>query len=430
LFPFLFYHAPSTTQPWGRTIVEEVGVERGSGSRYATTSLVVLAVLGVVAAVYLLKPILVPIALALLLSSLLSPLTHLLRRVLPLGPTGAAVVLFLLAAVLGLYVASLTAESLVQAANTLPGDIERLAGRVSGRINDMIRDQPYLHAILPEPRTIDQLGDANSSLLIEKLSYGLMDLSTWVIQGLIVLVLALFLLAESEMLAPKVIRFFAPTPGDAAAAGRTLSGVTRQIRAYLVARTLINLGVGVVFALALSLLKVKFPFALGLFAALTNFVPYVGQVLGGAVPALIALGQYESISDALIVAAVYVAIIGIEGYVVTPFVMGRSLDLNGTTVLIACLFWGFLWGLAGLILAMPITVSMKLVFQSVPELNRWAELMSCQWQSPHPKGALDDLPPDPAPPDSPGPPAPGHAQGPGTLPAVMAPRSKASAQVP
>ena len=70
----------------------------------------------------------------------------------------------------------------------------------------------------------------------------------------------------------------------------------------------------------------------------------------------------------------------------TPYVMGRSLDLNGTTVLIACLFWGFLWGLVGLVLAMPITVCMKLVFQTVPELNRWAELMSRDWQTP-PRGA-------------------------------------------
>ena len=69
---------------------------------------------------------------------------------------------------------------------------------------------------------------------------------------------------------------------------------------------------------------------------------------------------------------------------VTPLVMGRSLDLNGTTVLIACLFWGYLWGLVGLVLAMPITVSLKVVFQTVPELNRWAELMSLDWQSPEP----------------------------------------------
>jgi predicted PurR-regulated permease PerM len=158
--------------------------------------------------------------------------------------------------------------------------------------------------------------------------------------------------------------------------------LTRQVRTYLVARTLINMGLGVVIALALWGLGVRFAFALGAFAALTNFIPYLGQVLGGALPTLITLGQTGSVGDALIVAAVYLGVVGVEGYIVTPYVLGRSLDMNGTTVLIACLFWGFLWGLVGLILAMPITVTVKLVCQHVPELHRWAELMSLHWQTP------------------------------------------------
>ncbi len=247
-----------------------------------STALTVLAVLAVIAALYLLKPILVPVALAFLLACLLSPLTTFLRRVLPIGPTGAAVLLFFLTVLLGLYIASLTAESLVQAANTLPGEIEQLSGGISRRISEMVRDQPRLRTFLPEPGTIDLLGDANRALLIDHLSYGLADLSVRMAQGLVVLTLVLFLLAESEMLTPKVIRFFAPSPGDAVAASRALSSLTRQIRAYLVARTLINLGLGLVIALALWVLKVKFAFALGVIAGLTNFVPYVGQVIGGA----------------------------------------------------------------------------------------------------------------------------------------------------
>jgi predicted PurR-regulated permease PerM len=163
--------------------------------------------------------------------------------------------------------------------------------------------------------------------------------------------------------------------------------VTRKIRAYLIARTIINLGLGLVVALGLWAFGVNFALPLGLFAAVTNYIPYIGQLAGGALPTLIVLGQSGSLGDGLIVAAMYLAVLGIEGYVVTPMVMGKSLDLNGTTVLIACLFWGYIWGLAGLILAMPITVSLKLVCQSVPELNRWAELMSVDWQSPAPAGA-------------------------------------------
>jgi len=371
-------------------------------SKQTSPSLVVLATLAVIAALYLLKAILIPVAIALVLACMLSPLTSFLRRILPLGPTGAAVVLFLLTVMCGLYVASLAAESLVQAANTLPTDVEHLSGQVSRRINDMIRDHPSMRGILPEPGTIDLLGDANRSLLIDNLSYGLTDLTIRVAQGLFILILVLFLLAESEMLTPKVIRFFAPTPGDAQSAGRILSRLTLQIQAYLVARTLINLGLGAVVALALWILKVKYPFALGLFAAITNYIPYVGQIIGGALPTLITLGQSGSMGDALIVASIYLGVVSIEGYVITPFIMGRSLDLNGTTVLIFCLFWGFLWGLVGLVLAMPIAVTIKLVFQTVPELNRWAELMSRDWQTPViPQD--QSVPPDDPPHDSPGP---------------------------
>jgi predicted PurR-regulated permease PerM len=290
--------------------------------------------------------------------------------------------LLLLLALGGLYFASLTAESLVNATNTLPAEIERLAGRVSSRIADLVRDHPYLRGVLPEPGTIDRLGDTHRALLIDQLSYGLSDFTTWAFQGFIVLVLVIFMLAESEMLTVKLIRFFARTPGKVESAAMTLEQVTRKIRAYLVARTIINLGLGFVVAAGLWGLNVHYPLALGLFAGLTNFVPYIGQLVGGGLPALIALGQTGSIGDALLVISMYLAVAGIEAYIVTPLAMGRSLDLNGTTVLVVCLFWGYVWGLVGLVLAMPITVSMKLVFQTVPELNRWAELMSVDWQSP------------------------------------------------
>ena len=345
-------------------------------------ALIVLAILGVIGGLYLLSPILIPMALAVFLACILSPLTTLLRRILPLSSTGAAVVLFALTVLLGLYVASLTAESLVQAAHALPSDIERLSGRISSRITEMLRDKPYLRGILPEPGTIDQLGDANRALLINNLRYGLVDLTTWVAQGFIVSILALFLLAESELLWTKVIRLCAGITGDEVSTGQTLALLTRQIRAYLIARTLINIGLGGVVALGLSLLRVKFAIVLGILAGLMNFIPYVGQAIGGGLPTFMALGQSGSIGDALIVAAMYLAIVGLEGYVVTPFILGRSLDLNGTSVLVACLFWGFLWGLVGLVLAIPMTVSLKLVCQAIPRLNRWAELMSLDWQTP------------------------------------------------
>jgi AI-2 transport protein TqsA len=355
-------------------------VERSG--RYANASLIILAVLAVIGALYYLKAILVPIALAILLASMLSPITGLVRRILPISTTGAAVVLFIVTAMLGLYVASLAAQSLIEAADTLPSDVERLAGRLSKQVSQLSRDHPYLRGILPDPGTIDLLGDANRNLLISKLRYGLSDLMFLVAQAIIIMVFVLFLLAESEMLSKKLIHFFARSSHDARTAEVTLQSLNQQIRAFLVARTLINIGMGAVVTLALWAIKVKFAVALGAFAALTNFVPYVGQVVGGALPTLVTLAQFESVGGALLVASIYTAVVVIEGYVVTPYILGRSLDLNGTVILVACLFWGFLWGLIGLVLAMPITACMKLVFQSVPDLHRWAELMSRDWTSP------------------------------------------------
>jgi AI-2 transport protein TqsA len=359
--------------------------------RYADAATIVLAVLGVVAALYFLKPILVPIALALLLASMLSPITGFVQRILPVGATVAALLLFLFATFLGLYVASLAAQSLSEAADSLPADVERLAGRLSRLISGLSRDHPFLRHILPEPGTIDLLGDANRNLLIGQLRYGLADLMYWIAEGFIVLVLVLFVLAESPMLSRKTIHFFARSTKDARSAEATLRSLNHQIRRFLVTRTLINIGVGLVVALALWAIGVRFPVAIGVIACLTNFIPYVGQVIGGAVPTLVTLAQFDSLGGALLVAAIYTAVVVIEGYLVTPYVLGRSLDLNGTVILVACLFWGFLWGLIGLVLAMPITACLKLVFQAVPDLHRWAELMSRDWTSPPPPTAPEEL---------------------------------------
>jgi predicted PurR-regulated permease PerM len=360
----------------------EISVDRSPD--VAATAQVVLAVLGVLAALHFMQTILVPVGLALVLTCVLSPLIQVLRRLLPLSASGAALVLFLILTVLGLFLAFMAADSLEQAAEALPGYAERLAGTLSRHVEDITRSKPYLRGLLPEPGKIDALGDRNGSLLVETLRSRLGEMWTWVAEGLIILVLVVFLLAESEMLTPRVIRFFAPNPGAAAAAERTFQAVICKLRAYLVTYTLLNLALGLAVAVSLKLLGVEFPWALGAITAAASFIPYIGQVVSGVLVVLVALSHSGSLGDALIVAAVYAGLVGLSGYVLLPIVMGRSLDLNGTTVLLACLFWGFLWGLVGLFLAIPITVSLKLILQHTPQYQRWADLMSRDWSGPVP----------------------------------------------
>ena len=150
---------------------------------------VVLAVLAVIAALSLLKAILIPVAVALVLSCMLSPLARLVRRHLPYGPLGA---LRLLAAV----GCRRAVPGEPDGRGPGPGDLHvalrhRAPRRPGERTNHRAGPRPAVSCapFLPEPGTIDRLGDTNRALLIDKLSYGLTDFTTWVAQGFIVLVL-------------------------------------------------------------------------------------------------------------------------------------------------------------------------------------------------------------------------------------------------
>ncbi len=177
-----------------------------SSTKAAATSLVLLSVLASIAALYLLRTILIPIALALLLACLFYPVTTFLRRLLRLSPIVAAVTLFFLAALLGLYLASLTFDSLVQAANTLASDVKDLAGVTSRWVDDVYREHPLLRSVLPNSKTISLLGDMNA-LLFQGLRSSADNVTYVLVQSFIILILVLFLLAEGEMLAPKAVRF-------------------------------------------------------------------------------------------------------------------------------------------------------------------------------------------------------------------------------
>ena len=166
----------------------------------APRALVVLAVLAVIAALYLLKAILIPVAVALVVSCMLSPVARLSPPAFSLRTAGSHCPALAVGGGRPLSGELDGREPGHGDLHVAVGNLERLAGQVSGRITDLIRDQPYLRAFLPEPGTIDRLGDTNRALLIEKLSYGLTDFTTWVAQGFVILVLVIFMLIESEML--------------------------------------------------------------------------------------------------------------------------------------------------------------------------------------------------------------------------------------
>src|SRR5262249_16898661 len=98
---------------------------------------------------------------------------------------------------------------------------------------------------------------------------------------------------------------------------------------------------------------------------------------------------------AVIVLIVYTIIIVVEGYLIVPLVMGRSMELNATTVMMACLFWDLVWGTMGLFLAMPLMAALKAGCYHVPGWRPWANLMSTGEEEPQPV-ILKQTPPESA----------------------------------
>jgi predicted PurR-regulated permease PerM len=240
---------------------------------------------------------------------------------------------------------------------------------------------------------------AFAEMLKNTLGYG----AEWLVESVLIMFMLLFLLLEGKLLSQRLVEIFGPSAEAQGKAVKVLENMAEQVRIYLVWRTIVNFGLGLVLGILYWMLGLKFHWQWALLTALLCYIPYLGQIVAGLPPFLDALlfAQSSWIPagpwTALAVIVVYVIIMTIEGYVIVPLVMGRSMQLNAITVLLACSFWFLVWGVPGLFLAMPLMAAVKAICANVPGWEAWANLMSTVEPEPKP------IEP-PAPPPSPPPP--------------------------
>jgi predicted PurR-regulated permease PerM len=203
-------------------------------------------------------------------------------------------------------------------------------------------------------------------------------------ESTLIMFLLLFLLLEGRMLTRRVVEIFGPSDVAKNKAVAALEDMATQIRAYLVWRTIINFGLALLLGVIYYFLGLSQPWTWALLTAILWYVPYLGPILAGVPPVLDAFVSCDSPWTALGLAIFYVAFVTIEGYFIVPVVMGRSMDLNATTVLLACLFWELVWGTAGLFLAMPLMAGVKTICAHVPDWQPWANLMDTRETPPAP----------------------------------------------
>jgi predicted PurR-regulated permease PerM len=312
------------------------------------------------------RDLFLPLVLAFFLSFLLGPLLRVLKRAHIPEALGAALLLLVLAGGVGLGVYSLVTpatEWIAKAPESLTR-VQRKLRTLRAPMQQMSRTADEVErTIAGEPTTAPAAAKAPS--WIKEALFG--GTTAFVSEAIVVMVLLYFLLASGDLFLRKLIKVL-PTFKDKKRAVEIAREMERNISTYLFTVTLINVGVGVAVGVGVWLLGMPNPVLWGVLACVLTYIPYLGAIVGIGILGLAALLTFDDLGHALSVPAVYMVVSFLEGNFVTPLVLGRRLTLNPVVIFVGLLFWFFLWGIPGALLAVPILAVFKIVCDHVDTL--------------------------------------------------------------
>ena len=305
----------------------------------------------------------IPVALAMLAALILSsPVEALFRLGLPRGLSALLILVAALAAVAGLvaliwtpsqqwYASAPHTLSVIQRKFTpvarLMSHIEQLTDR-AGKVV-----APLAH---PEPTAVAVPQESTSRILLSTVGDATIGLATFVI-------ITLFLLAGGPpMVARMTAAFFDHLKAH------HVQGYIEKLRAevghFYVTTAFINLGLGIATTLVMMAWGMPTPYLWGAVAALLSFIPYAGATTTLIVVTLVAIVSFDGLGRAFGVALSYLGLAVIEGQIVQPLLVGRRMDVNPLLIFLGLWFGGIFWGIAGVILATPILVALKVIAQN------------------------------------------------------------------
>ena len=152
--------------------------------------------------------------------------------------------------------------------------------------------------------------------------------------------------------------------------------IENHISRYLLTITAINIGLGVAVGVTVHFFGLRNPIMWGVMVALLNYVPYLGALTGIICMTLGAVLSFDSLGYAMIFPASYLTLAVLEGNFITPFILGKSMALNPVLILVALAFWGWMWGISGMILAVPILATFKIFCDHIEPMAPIAEFLS------------------------------------------------------
>jgi predicted PurR-regulated permease PerM len=354
-------------------------------------TLVVLAVLAIVAFLRWASGFFIPLMIGLILSYALSPVVDGLQRWRVPRALGAAI---LILGILGgtggaLYALADDANELI---NSLPAAAKKLRDGMRSKARGP--DTPLetvQKAAVELGRAAEEAGaavpaqkaGAVSRVVVEKPPFdirehlwtGTLGLLNVAGQLVIVTFLTYFLLVSGDTFRRKLVKITGPSLSAKRITVQALDEINAQIQRYLLVQLLASLAVGVLTGVAFALLGLKHAAVWGVAAAVLNLIPYVGSFVVTAGAGVVAFMQFGELNPALLVVGASLLINTVEGYLIVPWVTSKASRMNPVAVFVGVLAWGWLWGVWGLLLGVPILMAVKAVCDRVDDLKPVGELL-------------------------------------------------------
>ncbi|MCA9040133.1 MAG: AI-2E family transporter, partial [Planctomycetaceae bacterium] len=344
--------------------------------KYAQLSLIFLGALGLIHAFYFARAILIPIALAVVLFFLLAPVVRFMSRWRYVTESVAAgiVVLFMSSLIFtGSYFLATPVTSWIRSAPETFRAAEEKLSFLSEPVGMLDEASEEVSNITNGNEKEDVVKVAIQQPPI--ISYLLSSTVNVMAGTIITIVLVYLMLAMGHRSINSVVELM-PSINDKKGVVNLLRNIELGISRYLVTITLINICLGVVIGFTLGLLGLPDPYLLGIMAALLNFIPYVGPAVGALIVFMISVVNMNTPAEIAAGPLIYLTINTIEGNLITPVIMGHSMKLNPAIVFLHIIFWGWVWGIGGVLLSVPILGILKITFNHFEETKPIAHLLS------------------------------------------------------
>jgi predicted PurR-regulated permease PerM len=322
-----------------------------------------LALAAFTAFCYFASPILIPVVVSVSLAYMLSPVVFLLNRL--KIPHYFSVLLVLLAAVV---VIALVSYLIIGQANSFILQLPHYWNQVISFLSKVEQSLTNQGSILPgEGPSVKDLQLKNFTWLPQYLATGLSSLLSFVLGLVFVFFLTFFILIEYPSLKKRITRAFGSSNEEIS--GKILTEINEQISGFVVVKFYVTIALSVVFTLGFMVLGVSYAYILGPLAGVLSLIPYIGPFIGLVFPLVVAGIEFKSLLPVLWVLLFYEAVHQLESNFVSPKLLENKINLNSLAILIASLFWAWLWGAIGIILAVPITAAIKVVCDHVESLK-------------------------------------------------------------